>query len=664
MCDADLPSGWHADHIQRFAETRRTNVHEMQPLCPSCHHKKTSMENAHGFFEDRPINAARPPRKHQTLFADELKRINAGLTPRNVTVMDILPGGGKSALPQMGTWRIDKGHVDAIIWVVPWKALKKQACDGFNGNSFNPIYAAIDRDNEAPLIPKSDFSPKSIKIKPTRVVVASYAGVASNPGIYVDFMEKYRCDLYLDEVHHLCDGEPGEGEDAKGWSVAINSLAPLSKHLFAMGGTLDNGQQIPFVQYQSDGEDRMYPISDISYGFKNALEERAIIRIEPIRVNGYAEFSHKGQKHEVILEKARTIKESKQALRTCVVTGDFAQKMLATAAEHFINHQKFLKQYDYSSKMLVVAPSTGEADAYKAFLEQKYGHEMRVAVAHTNVGKGGKPHETIEDFKKADGFPHKNDRKLYECLVTVGMAYEGLDVPDISHLVALTFTRTKGWITQMIARSWRVDYRGVSKGYKWEVQSAFLFVPDDKLMNAIIEKLMSEQKDALRDQGPDTPGPDGPTPPPPPSTFVPHTSDLENLSYATKTGEKMLEFDSYWISELLRECPYYISFPPHVLIEKRDSGEIQFTPLDRTQDETERTPLDHAALRKQCQELAARIDGIYMERHPGSYQYGYANKQAVKYFRMKREEMGIEDLTACLDWLNQWLASIEELETV
>jgi len=40
MCGIDLPDDWHADHIIPFAITRKTNVHEMQALCPECNIRK------------------------------------------------------------------------------------------------------------------------------------------------------------------------------------------------------------------------------------------------------------------------------------------------------------------------------------------------------------------------------------------------------------------------------------------------------------------------------------------------------------------------------------------------------------------------------------------------------------------------------------------------
>ena len=39
-CREPLPDNWHADHIIAWRKTKTTNVHEMQPLCPTCNLKK------------------------------------------------------------------------------------------------------------------------------------------------------------------------------------------------------------------------------------------------------------------------------------------------------------------------------------------------------------------------------------------------------------------------------------------------------------------------------------------------------------------------------------------------------------------------------------------------------------------------------------------------
>ncbi len=42
-------------------------------------------------------------------------------------------------------------------------------------------------------------------------------------------------------------------------------------------------------------------------------------------------------------------------------------------------------------------------------------------------------------------------------LVTVAMAYEGLDVPEVAVVAALTHIRSRPWLEQMVARATRVD---------------------------------------------------------------------------------------------------------------------------------------------------------------------------------------------------------------
>ena len=42
-------------------------------------------------------------------------------------------------------------------------------------------------------------------------------------------------------------------------------------------------------------------------------------------------------------------------------------------------------------------------------------------------------------------------------LVTVAMAYEGLDAPEVAVVAALTHIRARAWLEQMIARATRVD---------------------------------------------------------------------------------------------------------------------------------------------------------------------------------------------------------------
>ena len=62
-------------------------------------------------------------------------------------------------------------------------------------------------------------------------------------------------------------------------------------------------------------------------------------------------------------------------------------------------------------------------------------------------------------------------------LVTVAMAYEGLDAPEVAVVAALTHIRSGPWLEQMIARATRVDPNAGS----YEGQQALVFRPNDPL---------------------------------------------------------------------------------------------------------------------------------------------------------------------------------------
>ena len=74
-------------------------------------------------------------------------------------------------------------------------------------------------------------------------------------------------------------------------------------------------------------------------------------------------------------------------------------------------------------------------------------------------------------------------------LVTVAMAYEGLDVPEVAVVAALTHIRSRPWLEQMVARTTRVD----PHGGLYQSQSALVFHPDDPLFAAFRRRIETEQ---------------------------------------------------------------------------------------------------------------------------------------------------------------------------
>jgi hypothetical protein len=74
-------------------------------------------------------------------------------------------------------------------------------------------------------------------------------------------------------------------------------------------------------------------------------------------------------------------------------------------------------------------------------------------------------------------------------LVTVAMAYEGLDVPEIAVVATLTHIRSRPWLEQMVARATRVDPQAGA----YETQQALVFHPDDPLFAQFRRRMETEQ---------------------------------------------------------------------------------------------------------------------------------------------------------------------------
>ena len=69
------------------------------------------------------------------------------------------------------------------------------------------------------------------------------------------------------------------------------------------------------------------------------------------------------------------------------------------------------------------------------------------------------------------------------------MAYEGLDVPEVAVVAALTHIRSRPWLEQMVARATRVD----PNAGPYETQRALVFHPDDPLFQRFRIRMETEQ---------------------------------------------------------------------------------------------------------------------------------------------------------------------------
>ncbi|MEH2374196.1 DEAD/DEAH box helicase family protein [Nostoc sp.] len=303
LCGCDMPSNWHADHIVRWAETHRTNVHEMQGLCPQCHYTKTAQENRK-MTTAKQLNLFSEPshqqlnlsqqinlRKHQAEFLEICKLIKAG-QPIKKILMLVTPGGGKSLIPVIGAAQLIPNQpfqrglygsiADAICWIVPKLNLQKQGEENFDDAFFKQHLAHQHR------VMANNNEPNPCK--GMSGYVATYQAIAANPDLHAQEFRRKRYILVLDEFHHVKEGGV--------WHRFLQPLVDQAVLLILVTGTHVRGdcQQIAFMPYKQTPAGVTPNLSNtentivLEYTRSQALRERAIVPLHFEWGDGEAEW--------------------------------------------------------------------------------------------------------------------------------------------------------------------------------------------------------------------------------------------------------------------------------------------------------------------------------------------------------------------------------------
>jgi superfamily II DNA or RNA helicase len=463
-CYEPLGDDWEADHIVPWSITHRTNVFEMQALCRACNQTKGAVVL----------------RKPQAELAEILRDIRAGKGINRI-VAHVTPGGGKSLFTPIAIGElVASGWADGVCTIVPRKSLRQQAAGDALKSPVPQLYGKIDL---------REITNEIDPLRGARGFVTTYqAVVAAQPTaqstVLPDLFRSRRMILILDEPHHL--------EEKSVWHGAIAPLYDLAVLRVLMSGTLErsNNRRIAFLDYEAmatpDGTG-MVPVlrtslstAVITYTRRQALADRVIIPIHFTLVDGRGEWVDRaGQR---------------QAVESFDEAGDVASDALYVALRSDFAFDLLRKCYDDwrayrllnpRSKMLVVAPNIRLAHD---FLERlKTWGEASVEIATSDDGPEAQ--KAIARFKKTDG-------DLLRVLVTVAMAYEGLDVPQITHLACLTHIRSKPWIEQMLNRATRFD----DGAGAYEEQAARVWGPDDIELRSVMEAIRTDQLNVVHDE--------------------------------------------------------------------------------------------------------------------------------------------------------------------
>jgi superfamily II DNA or RNA helicase len=443
-------------------------------------------------------------RTHQAQIAAIVHAIAGGEASEVTDILAaVTPGGGKSLLPVIATATLlAAGMIDRICWVVPRDSLRLQAEEAFADPSWRATLG------HAIAVRAADNAPDPCR--GLQGYITTYQSVAAAPDLHLAEFRRHRTLLVVDEVHHLpalsdiapdplADPSPDPGaEIAAGWSRALLPLLEVARLRLLLSGTLQraDGRSILWLPYRRGPRAKTREVdlaapgwAVVGYSRAQALAERAVLPMVFGALDGEASW----------LDEARTpagphrlfahwpTETTRPALFTALRTG-FADQLLREAFTATRSLRATRRQERGLpaggdarglGKLLVVAPDQITARRYAEVL-QGWLPEGQKATVQLATSDARDAHETLARF-----------RLLTEpsVLVTVAMAYEGLDAPEVAVVAALTHIRSRAWLEQMMARATRVD----PHAGPYAAQRALVFHPDDPLFARFRHSVETEQ---------------------------------------------------------------------------------------------------------------------------------------------------------------------------
>jgi superfamily II DNA or RNA helicase len=463
------------------------------------------------------------PRRHQAELDETIKAIIAGDLEASTIVCNVCPGGGKSLLSLIAAARlIEAGLIDKVCIIVPRLALKTQVAVNFLDDNFREFLG------HTPARPVTKGNPRSFEIneatnepdpaKGTGIVgfVTTYHALIKDVSKIHEYeFKQHRYLIVLDEFHH-------SAFDTSTHDSLVGILS-LAKYRLLLTGTLERNdrKRISFLPYTRDpaGRESDYIVDTnnpachwIRYDVEEAKRDGALRDIEYVFIDGATSYLNtEGRK--VDREK---LGADPSALFTALST-EFAQDLVGRCLEHWRDFRK----KEPRSKLLIVCAGQEQARNISKYLDS-LGQKNHYAIS--DESQAARKH--IAQFKG-------DKRPELHVLVTVGMAYEGLDVPSITHIACVTHIRSAPWIYQMLGRAWRFD-RSSKRHHKAQYGVAYL--PNDDRMHATIEKLK-----LIMDKAHDPKLLEGSSAPPPREFISPISSSATTESAGNWDGETISE---------------------------------------------------------------------------------------------------------------------------
>ena len=552
-------------------------------------------------------------RKHQKDISQIARTIIAGeRSPDDkVIVCDVVPGGGKTAMFMLfASILLEAKIVDQVIIVVPRKTLQKQtAKDWAKRSPLNPQgYVLAESKNELPLYVR-DASPLLRTSEPPVVgLIATNGQLIHMTNDYVDEAKKRPTALFVDELHFLGGDDPNE---AASWSRSVMRLADACTWVVAASGTLwrHDGEAMPLVTYgEPDAEGVRRPRRDVRYSLRDALAEQppAIKPIYYQRHDAEVEFQVDDVTTTVVLSQADD-RNMRNALTTFLRRSEVWQPIV----DKCLDHLRGWREHVYPSRAIVVASRQDHAREIESYIRKKHRLDTVLAISDEDDS-----HDRLLAFREGRG----------DVLVTVAMASVGFDVPDCSHMVLLSSTRSWVQLLQTVMRVGRIDWSCTAEPSQ---QFGYVWAPKDRELDAFMTWMRSNMDEGLRDRD-RTEREQGDDQAREPRVFLPLAGELGSVTYESLDGSLGAD-DAKFYEDLCASDPSLSSQPADIVVRiAKAAGRVRDGAVPATRPPSpERvvTPSERSDdLRQQSHQLANRVDAT------AAAEFGTTERQMAQLF--------------------------------
>lgn len=410
-CGRDLPDGWEAHHISRYADGGVTEIQNGMALCRACHldiHRRTAM-------------SVIKPRGWQKKAVPQFLASN-----HPAFLVEATPGAGKTIFSGLCAKELlDDGSITFVVVIVPTTALKGDKEAGFLGD-WNKIGVDLTTVLKSARPAPKDYHGAVVTYQQLPNLTTTFDVWARNG---------HRILFVFDEIHHA--------SETNVWGTAAESCGRIASRILCMSGTpfRGDGRRISFVRY--DDNDKAIP--DAEYTYREAVRDHVCREVLFAHDDGIAEYVLDGELNEVRLSEADRETEGKAAATIFRKDSAWLEAVL-TKADSCLDDYR-ISDAD-AGGIVICRPGADENDdrhlMQVADLVRRVTGETPEVITHEDQEANSK----IERFRKSNGG---------RWICAVRKISEGVDIKRLRVMVMATKPGTELLFRQMVGRVVRND---------------------------------------------------------------------------------------------------------------------------------------------------------------------------------------------------------------